>query len=130
MFLGSIFLLSTYYSFHDKTLLKDKASKNFQTFKEIYLNHLFHISHSSFLSGGLSDNINSLAVSAPYFFIILTGSTIFFLDLDIFQILTLLFSSINSMNILTSIFFDHIFRINPIFFWVLIYFMTNHALAK
>ena len=37
------------------------------------------------LSGGESERINSLAVSAPYFSIIDKGSIIFFLDLDIFS---------------------------------------------
>ncbi len=41
--------------------------------------------HSRSRSGGLSDSMNQRAASAPYWSRISVGSTVFFLDLDIFS---------------------------------------------
>src|SRR3990172_5325074 len=55
-------------------------------FKNLYAPSTPSSLHSRSFSGGAAKSENSLVASAPYFSIILSGSTVFFLDLLIFSV--------------------------------------------
>ena len=79
-------LINNLLSFESLVSLLDNLIEwdNFQNlFRNLYPPSIDESDHSKFCSGGAANKMKNLIVSAPYFFMIISGSTVLPLDFDI-----------------------------------------------